>query len=54
MAAVIICSDVGPEEKSLPLFPLFPHLFAIDRRLLDFTKTNKKHIQSKGEPQTRQ
>ena len=28
MAAVIICSDFGaPQNKSLSLFPLFPHLF---------------------------
>ena len=28
MAAVTICSDFGAQEnKSLPLFPLFPHLF---------------------------
>ena len=32
MAAVTICSDFGAQEnKSLPLFPLFPHLFAIKR-----------------------
>ena len=30
MAAVTICSDFGaPKNKSLTLFPLFPHLFAI-------------------------
>ena len=30
MASVTICSDIGAEEnKSLPLFPLFPHLFAM-------------------------
>ena len=27
MAAVIICSDFGTPKNSLPLFPLFPHLF---------------------------
>ena len=32
MAAVTICSDFGAQEnKSLSLFPLFPHLFAIMR-----------------------
>ena len=29
MAAVTICSDIGAQEKSLSLFPLFPHLFAM-------------------------
>ena len=30
MAAVTVCSDFGTQEnKSLSLFPLFPHLFAI-------------------------
>ena len=30
MAAVTICSDLGaPPKKSLTLFPLFPHLFAL-------------------------
>ena len=29
MAAVTICSDFGAQEKSLSLFPLFPHLFAM-------------------------
>ena len=29
MAAVTICSDFGAPENSLPLFPLFPHLFAM-------------------------
>ena len=29
MAAVTICSDLGAQENSLPLFPLFPHLFAM-------------------------
>ena len=29
MAAVTICSDFGPQENSLSLFPLFPHLFAM-------------------------
>ena len=27
MAAVTICSDFGAPQKSLTLFPLFPHLF---------------------------
>ena len=30
MAAITICSDFGgPKNKSQPLFPLFPHLFAM-------------------------
>ena len=30
MAAITICSDFGAQRnKSLPLFPLFPHLFAM-------------------------
>ena len=29
MAAVTICSDFGAPQKSLTLFPLFPHLFAM-------------------------
>ena len=29
MAAVTICSDFGSQEKSLSLFPLFPHLSAM-------------------------
>ena len=29
MAAITICSDFGAPHKSLSLFPLFPHLFAI-------------------------
>ena len=29
MAAVTICSDLGAQENSLSLFPLFPHLFAM-------------------------
>ena len=29
MAAVTICSDFGVSQKSQPLFPLFPHLFAM-------------------------
>ena len=29
MAAVTICSDFGASQKSQPLFPLFPHLFAM-------------------------
>jgi len=29
MAAVIICSDFGAQKKSLSLFPLLPHLFAM-------------------------
>ena len=29
MAAVTICSDFGAQEKSLLLFPMFPHLFAM-------------------------
>ena len=28
-AAAAICSDFGAQENSLPLFPLFPHLFAM-------------------------
>ena len=30
MAAVAICSHFGAQENSLSLFPLFPHLFAIE------------------------
>ena len=29
MAAITICSDFGAPSKSLTLFPLFPHLFAM-------------------------
>ena len=29
MAAVTICSDFGAPKNSLPLFPLFPHLFTV-------------------------
>ena len=29
MAAVTICSDLGAQENSLSLFPLFPHLSAM-------------------------
>ena len=29
MAAITICSDFGAQKKSQPLFPLFPHLFAM-------------------------
>ena len=29
MAAITICSDFGAQKNSLPLFPLFPHLFAM-------------------------
>jgi len=31
MAAVTVCSDFGAprQKKNLPLFPLFPHLFAM-------------------------
>ena len=29
MAAVTICSDFGAQKKIQPLFPLFPHLFAM-------------------------
>ena len=29
MAAVTICSDFGAQKNSQPLFPLFPHLFAM-------------------------
>ena len=29
VASVTICSDFGPQENSLSLFPLFPHLFVI-------------------------
>ena len=29
LAVVTICSDFGAQENSLPLFPLFPHLFAM-------------------------
>ena len=30
MAAVTICTDFGAQENSLSLFPLFPHLFAMN------------------------
>ena len=29
MAAITICSDFGVQKNSQPLFPLFPHLFAM-------------------------
>ena len=29
MAAIPICSDFGTQKNSQPLFPLFPHLFAM-------------------------
>ena len=29
MAAVTICRDIGAQENSLHLFPLFPHLFTL-------------------------
>ena len=29
MAAITICSDFGAQKNSQPLFPLFPHLFAM-------------------------
>ena len=34
MAAVIICSDFGAKESSLPLFPLFSHVFVYLSRAL--------------------
>ena len=34
MAAVIICSDFGAKEGSLPLFPLFSHVFVYLSRAL--------------------
>ena len=30
MAAITVCSDFGAQENSLSLFPLFPHLFAMN------------------------
>ena len=30
VAAVTICSDFGTQKNSLPLFPLFPHRFAMN------------------------
>ena len=30
MAAIIICSDFGAQENKMSLFPLFPHLFAMN------------------------
>ena len=29
MAAITICSDFGAQKNSQPVFPLFPHLFAM-------------------------
>ena len=29
VAAVTICSDFGAPQKSLSLFPLFPHLYEV-------------------------
>ena len=29
MAKVTICNDSGAQENNLPLFPLFPYLFAM-------------------------